>query len=57
MQELLAESVRFVGWLVLKAATLGRCRGSDSSSVLLEGAVGLSVMAVLMWAGFACWPA
>jgi hypothetical protein len=58
MRELLAEFIRFVGWIALEAATVGRYERSESSNVLLEGVVaGLSVKATVMCAAYAWWPA
>jgi hypothetical protein len=57
MRELLAEFIRFVGWIALEAATVGRYERSESSNVLLEGVAGLSVMATVMCVAYAWWPA
>ena len=53
MQQLLEDVIRLLGWTVLKAVTLGRYKSSDASSVLLEGGVGLSVIAAAMCAAYA----
>lgn len=45
MQFVIEDVVRWFGFAVLKAFTLGRYRGGRSSDQLAEGAIGLAVIA------------
>ena len=51
MEDAIEEGVRMVGVVTLKVLTLGRYR-ADRASRLPEGAIGLGVIALLMWAGY-----
>ena len=51
MQELFAELVRWFGYVVLRAVTLGRYTGGTSSDELPEGALGLILIALLTYVG------
>ena len=53
MQELIEEAVRAIGWGALRLLTLGRYRGGRAGDRLAEGAIGLAVVLVLMYAGYA----
>ncbi len=57
MQELFEAGIRFVGWLVLKALTLGRYRSDARSGLVVEGALGLLSIAALLWVAYIWWPA
>ncbi len=57
MQELIEAGIRFVGWLVLKALTLGRYRSEAQSGLVVEGALGLLSIAALLWVAYVWWPA
>ena len=47
-QGVIEGSIRATGIIVLKVATLGRYRARDAAR-LFEGAVGLAVIAALLW--------
>jgi hypothetical protein len=47
MQELLAELIRWFGYLALRIITLGRYTGGKTSDEVLEGAFGLLVIAAV----------
>ena len=51
MQELIAELVRWLGYVVLRAVTLGRYTGGTSGDELREGAFGLVLIALVTYAG------
>jgi hypothetical protein len=51
MEDAIEEGVRMVGVVTLKVLTLGRYR-ADRASRLAEGAIGLGVIALLMWLGY-----
>lgn len=51
MEEAIEEGVRMVGVVTLKVLTLGRYR-AEARSRLPEGAIGLGVIALLMWLGY-----
>ena len=57
MQQLIEDGVRLVGWLALKALTLGRYRGRDESDRLLQGTIGLLLIAGILWATYKWWSA
>ena len=46
MQELIGELIRGIGYLALKAVTLGRYASSGSGDELPEGALGLVLVAL-----------
>jgi hypothetical protein len=46
MQTLIEETIRVVGYVVLRALSLGRYRGGKESDRLAEGALGLTTLAV-----------
>ena len=50
MQELIAELIRWLGYLVLRIVTLGRYAGGKTDDELREGAFGLVVIAAVMFA-------
>ena len=49
MQELIAELIRWVGYLVLRILTLGRYRGGGAANELREGAFGLAIIALVTY--------
>ena len=51
MQILIEELVRWVGYAVLRVVTLGRYTGGTSSDHLLEGALGLALIALITYVG------
>lgn len=48
MEDAIEEGVRMIGVVTLKVVTLGHYRQDDASR-LPEGAVGLGMIAVVMW--------
>ena len=44
MQLLIEESIRGLGWIALKLATLGRYRGGREQDRLSEGAIGFGIV-------------
>jgi len=52
MQDIIESVVRFAGWLVLKAVTLGRYRSRGRQDLLVEGGAGLAVIAALVWVAY-----
>lgn len=46
MQALIEETIRLVGYVVLRALSLGRYRGGKENDRLAEGALGLATLAV-----------
>ena len=59
MQELLAELVRWLGYLVLRMITLGRYVGGKTSDEIPEGAFGLAVIVAVTFVVYtlAAWSA
>jgi hypothetical protein len=57
MQHLIEESVRAVGWATLKTITAGRYKSSAGTELLLEGGIGLLVIAAGMWLAYRWFPA
>ena len=51
MQELIGELVRWFGYVVLRAVTLGCYTGGTSNDEVREGAVGLALIALITYAG------
>ncbi len=52
MQELIGELIRGIGYLALKAVTLGRYARSGSGDELVEGALGLVLVALGFYAAY-----
>jgi hypothetical protein len=44
--------IRGLGWVVLKALSVGRYTSTGSHAELFEGTVGLLVVAGIMWAAY-----
>ena len=44
MQQIIEEVVRWLGFAILRAATLGRYRGGKDTDRLSEGAIGLGAV-------------
>lgn len=57
MQHLIEDSVRFVGWTALKTVTGGRYKSSTGTGLLLEGSIGLLLIAGAIWIGYRWLPA
>jgi hypothetical protein len=53
MQEILDELVRWTGYATLRLVTIGLYRGGGTSDVVLEGAVGIVVVAGLVYLTYA----
>ena len=53
MQELLAELIRWLGYGVLRIATMGRYKGGSSGDELREAAFGLAVIATVTYVIYA----
>lgn len=51
MQALIEELVRWIGYAVLRLVTLGRYAGGTSNDHLLEGALGLALIALVTYVG------
>lgn len=51
MQELIEQVIRWFGYVVLRAVTLGRYTGGTSSDELTEGALGLVLIALVTYVG------
>ena len=47
---------RAIGWAFLKLVTLGRYRGFRSDDLLIEGGLGLALIAGLCFFGYHWWP-
>ena len=43
------EVVRGIGWTMLKLVTFGRYKSEGSNAVMVEGALGLGLVAAVMW--------
>jgi hypothetical protein len=56
MQDIIEEAIRWLGYASLRLATLGAYRGGTLDDRLPEGAVGLGVVAGLMYLAYALWP-
>jgi hypothetical protein len=52
MQELLEELVRGLGWIGLKAVTLGRYESDGATAQTFERMVGLLILGSLAWAAY-----
>ena len=50
-QALIEELVRWIGYAVLRIVTLGRYAGGTSNDQLLEGALGLALIALVTYVG------
>jgi hypothetical protein len=57
IETLLDLVLRSIGWAVLKIVTLGRYRGWGRDDLLVEGAVGLSAIALAIYLAYASWSA
>lgn len=53
MQDLIEEFIRGIGYVSLRAMTFGRYRGGGRDDRLPEGAVGLAVVAALLYVTYA----
>jgi hypothetical protein len=49
VQHVVEDLVRLVGWVMLKAFTGGRYKSDRGTGLLLEGSVGLMVIALVFW--------
>ena len=56
MQALIEAAVGFVGWITLKALTLGRYQSRGQRDLLVEGGAGLTSIALAVWLAYAWWP-
>jgi hypothetical protein len=56
VQEVIAFVPRAIGWAFLKLVTLGRYRGFRDDDLLLEGGVGVGLIAGLCFLGYRFWP-
>jgi len=55
MQELIAELVRWLGYFTLRVITLGGYTGGTDRDVLVEGASGLVLIALITYLGIRVW--
>jgi hypothetical protein len=53
MQELIADLIRWVGYVVLRVVTLGRYTGGTTRDELNEGAFGLGLVALVSYVIYA----
>ena len=53
MQELIEEIIRGIGYLTLKVVTRGRYAGGSAGDRLREGALGLGLVALGVYAAYA----
>jgi hypothetical protein len=55
MQDLIGEAIRAAGWILLKLATAGRYKSAGSSTLLVEGGVGLAAIGGALWVAYRWW--
>jgi hypothetical protein len=56
MQGILEELIRWTGYGALRAVSFGRYRGGRPEDMHLEGAAGLGIALLLMFAVYLAWP-
>jgi hypothetical protein len=55
VQEIIEGAVRAVGWAALKAISFGKHRSDSIGAPVVEGALGLAVIAAGMWLAYRIW--
>lgn len=56
VQDVIEFVPRLIGWAFLKVVTLGRYRGFRQNDLLLEGGLGLALIAAACFLGYRFWP-
>ena len=55
MQEIIEEIIRGVGWVALKLISFGKHKSDHVGARLVEGALGLGIIAAGMWLAYSVW--
>ena len=55
MQEIIEEVIRGVGWAVLKLISFGKHKSDNVGARVVEGALGLGLIAGGMWLVYRIW--